>query len=64
MNTEGGISIERFKQISGDEFDNIASNIMIFEQKTFQEQDEVLRRRLKTCLNLKKMLVCWSSTRL
>lgn len=44
IDTEGGISIERFKQISGDEFDKIASNVMIFEPKTFQEQDEVLRK--------------------
>ncbi len=44
IDTEGGISIERFKQISGDEFDRVAGNVMIFEPKTFQEQDEVLRK--------------------
>lgn len=44
IDTEGGISIERFKQISGNEFDRLASNVMIFEPKTFQEQDEVLRK--------------------
>jgi DNA repair protein RadB len=44
VDTEGGLSIERFKQISGNEFDSIASNVLIFEPKTFQEQDEVLKK--------------------
>lgn len=44
IDTEGGLSIERLKQISGDEFNKLASNVMVFEPKTFQEQDEVLRK--------------------
>lgn len=44
VDTEGGLSIERFKQISGNEFDILASNVMIFEPKTFQEQDEALKK--------------------
>jgi len=44
VDTEGGLSIERFKQISGDDFDVLASNVIIFEPKTFQEQDEALKK--------------------
>lgn len=44
IDTEGGVSIERLKQISGDEFDKLAGNVMVFEPKTFQEQDEVLKK--------------------
>jgi DNA repair protein RadB len=44
VDTEGGLSIERFKQISGNEFDTLAGNVMIFEPKTFEEQDEILKK--------------------
>lgn len=44
VDTEGGLSIERFKQITGRDFDILASNVLIFEPKTFQEQDEVLKK--------------------
>lgn len=44
VDTEGGLSIERVKQISGSEFQKVAGNIIIFEPTTFREQDEVLKR--------------------
>lgn len=44
IDTEGGLSIERFKQISGDEFDSLAGRVMIFEPNTFEEQDEILKK--------------------
>ena len=44
IDTEGGLSLERFKQISGSDFDRLASNIMILEPKTFQEQDQALKK--------------------
>jgi len=44
VDTEGGLSIERFKQISGHEFDMLAGNVMILEPKTFKEQDEALKK--------------------
>ncbi len=43
IDTEGGLSLERFKQISGNDFDMLASSIMILEPKTFQEQDQALK---------------------
>ena len=44
VDTEGGLSIERVKQISGSKFQKVAGNIIIFEPTTFREQDEVLKR--------------------
>ncbi|NYB52628.1 MAG: DNA repair and recombination protein RadB [Methanobacteriaceae archaeon] len=44
VDTEGGLSIERVKQISGTDFSSLASNIIVFEPSTFTEQDTVLRR--------------------
>ena len=43
MDTEGGISIDRIKQISGYDFPNVANNIIVFEPTNFLEQTENLR---------------------
>ena len=44
VDTEGGLSIERVKQISNNKFDSFANNIIIFEPTSFNEQIEVLKR--------------------
>lgn len=44
IDTEGGLSIERMKQIAGDEFDNLANDIIVLEPTTFEEQDEAIKR--------------------
>ena len=44
VDTEGGISIDRIKQIAGSDFDKIAGQIIVFEPTSFPEQDEVLKR--------------------
>jgi len=44
VDTEGGISIDRIKQISSNDFDRIASQIIVFEPTTFPEQDEALKK--------------------
>lgn len=43
IDTEGGISIDRIKQISGPNFSNVANNIIVFEPTSFLEQNENLR---------------------
>ncbi len=43
IDTEGGISIDRIKQISGPYFSNVANNIMVFEPTDFLQQTENLR---------------------
>jgi len=44
IDTEGGLSIERVKQISNNQFDGFANNILIFEPTSFNEQIEVLKK--------------------
>ncbi|MBI5458308.1 DNA repair and recombination protein RadB [Methanobacterium sp.] len=44
VDTEGGLSIERVKQLAGPDFNELASNIIVFEPSTFTEQDLTLRR--------------------
>ncbi len=43
IDTEGGISIDRIKQISGPYFSNVANNIVVLEPTNFLEQTENLR---------------------
>ncbi len=44
IDTEGGLSIERIKQISGHDFDEFAENILVLEPTDFQEQDDALKK--------------------
>ena len=43
IDTEGGISIDRIKQIAGNDFSRVANNIIVFEPTTFLEQNDNLR---------------------
>ncbi len=43
MDTEGGISIDRIKQISGPNFSTTANNIIVFEPTNFLEQNDNLK---------------------
>lgn len=43
IDTEGGISIDRIKQIAGPDFASVANNIYVFEPTSFQEQNEQLK---------------------
>ena len=43
IDTEGGISIDRIKQIASYDFEKVASNIIVFEPTNFLEQNDNLR---------------------
>ncbi|WP_298522892.1 DNA repair and recombination protein RadB [uncultured Methanobrevibacter sp.] len=43
IDTEGGISIDRIKQISGPDFTRVANNIIVFEPTNFLEQNDNLK---------------------
>lgn len=43
IDTEGGISIDRVKQISGPDFQRVANNIIVFEPTNFLEQNDNLK---------------------
>ena len=42
IDTEGGISVDRIRQISGEDFETVAKNIIVFEPTSFKEQEEDL----------------------
>ena len=43
IDTEGGISIDRIRQIAGQDFSSVANNIIVFEPTSFMEQNDKLR---------------------
>ena len=43
IDTEGGISIDRIKQIASHDFPNVANNIIVFEPTSFTEQNDNLK---------------------
>lgn len=43
IDTEGGISIDRIKQIAGEDFSKVANNIIVFEPTSFTEQVDKLK---------------------
>lgn len=44
IDTEGSLSIERIKQLSGKDCDELLKNIIIYEPSTFEEQSEALEK--------------------
>ena len=44
IDTEGGLSVERIRQVSGDIFDRVADSIIVFEPSSFTEQGDALQR--------------------
>lgn len=43
IDTEGGISIDRIRQIAQHDFESVANNIIVFEPTSFSEQNDNLR---------------------
>lgn len=43
IDTEGGISIDRIRQIAQSDFESVANNIIVFEPTSFSEQNDNLR---------------------
>lgn len=46
IDTEG-VSMERLRQISGDDYDEVLKNILVSEIHTFQEQEKMVERAVK-----------------
>ncbi|MDI9618081.1 DNA repair and recombination protein RadB [Methanothermobacter sp.] len=51
IDTEGGISVERIRQVSGSSFERVADNIIVFEPSSFTEQGEAIQRTLNVLKN-------------
>jgi len=43
IDTEGGFSIDRFKQLAGDDYEELLQRIMIFSVKSFDEQTQKVK---------------------
>ncbi|MCC7553044.1 MAG: DNA repair and recombination protein RadB [Methanobacteriaceae archaeon] len=43
IDTEGGLSIDRVKQMAGSDFQNVANNIIVFEPTSFSKQIDDLK---------------------
>ena len=44
VDTEGGLSVERIRQISGKNFKRVLDNLIIYEPETFEEQSRILEK--------------------
>lgn len=47
IDTEGGFSVDRFKQIAGENYEAIMENVIILKPTTFEEQQDAFSRLLK-----------------
>lgn len=47
IDTEQGFSIERFKQVCGEDFENFLKNILLMKPSSFEEQDKSFSQLLK-----------------
>jgi DNA repair protein RadB len=48
IDTEGGFSPERVKQIAGEEFENVLKNILLLQPKSFEDQKKIFQKLLDT----------------
>jgi DNA repair protein RadB len=51
IDTEGGFSVERFKQIAGENYQEALKNILIFKPVNFNEQEKAFSELLKEIKN-------------
>ncbi|MBM3247676.1 DNA repair and recombination protein RadB [Candidatus Pacearchaeota archaeon] len=51
IDTEGGFSIERFKQLLGEEYQNSLENILLLKPTNFLEQEQAFSKLLKEVKN-------------
>jgi len=57
VDTEGGFSVERVKQIAGEEYQKVLENIMLLKPTGFDEQKEAFCKLLKEIKNNKISLI-------
>lgn len=51
IDTEGGFSVERVRQISGDDYQKVLENILILKPTSFDEQESSFQKMLKELKN-------------
>ena len=57
VDTEGGLSIERIKQIAPDNYHNVLENMIIYDVFDFYEQDKIIQKELPLIANNASLIV-------
>ena len=57
IDTEGGFSIERVKQIAGEEYENVLKNIFLLKPVSFDEQERAFKEMLKELAGVSLIIV-------
>ena len=57
IDTEGGFSIERFKQIAGQEYESYLSNIILLKPTSFKQQIKIFKSLEKQIANISLIIV-------
>ncbi|ACV23945.1 DNA repair and recombination protein RadB [Methanocaldococcus fervens] len=57
MDTEGGLSIERIKQIAPDNYQKILENMIIYNVFDFYEQDKIIQKEIPLIANNASLIV-------
>ncbi len=57
IDTEGGFSVERVKQIAGEEYENVLKNIFLMKPTSFEEQEKAFSRMLDELAGVSLIIV-------
>ena len=57
VDTEGGLSIERIKQIAPDNYQKVLENMIIYDVFDFYEQDKIIQKELPLIANNASLIV-------
>ena len=57
IDTEGGLSIERIKQIAPDNYQKVLENMIIYDVFDFYEQDKIIQKELPLIANNASLIV-------
>jgi len=57
IDTEGGFSVERIKQIAGEDYEKLLENIILIKPTNFQEQEQAFAELLKQLTKIKIGLI-------
>lgn len=55
VDTEGGFSVERFKQIAGEEYEKVLSNVLVLKPTSFDEQEKAFSQILREIKNTRNI---------
>ncbi|MFH1500865.1 MAG: DNA repair and recombination protein RadB [archaeon] len=57
IDTEGGFSVDRFKQVAGEKYEEALKNILLLKPVSFEEQEKAFGKMLKELRNVSLIVV-------